>query len=225
MGTLIVTFGTRTADFAIGAAAEKWAKRITNPPSRLDKLGVKPGMAVAVLGVSDPTFANELAARTTTKARATLPRDARTLDMIFYGASHRDALALERLTPLIAAIKPDGAIWIVRPKGRPEITEAETMAAGKRAGLVDVKVVSFSDTLTGEKFVIPLALRVPAKPSLPSARAKLSLSGPAKLSLSGPAKTSLPRPAKLSLSGPAKPVPPKRPKVAKAGKKPASKRR
>jgi hypothetical protein len=237
-GTLIVTFGTRTADFAIGAAAEKWAKRITNPPSRLDKLGVKPGMAVAVLGVSDPTFANELAARTTTKARATLPRDARTLDMIFYGASHRDALALERLTPLIAAIKPDGAIWIVRPKGRPEITEAETMAAGKRAGLVDVKVVSFSDTLTGEKFVIPLSLRAklslprPAKPSLSkpvkpplSGPAKLSLSGPAKLSLSGPAKPSLPRPAKLSLSGPAKPVPPKRPKVAKAGKKPASKRR
>ena len=33
------------------------------------------------------------------------------------------------------------------------------MAAGKRAGLVDVKVVSFSDTLTAEKFVIPVAKR------------------------------------------------------------------
>ncbi len=56
-------------------------------------------------------------------------------------------------------IKPDGAIWIVRPKGRKEITEAETMAAGKRAGLVDVKVVSFSDVHTAEKFVIPVAKR------------------------------------------------------------------
>ena len=30
------------------------------------------------------------------------------------------------------------------------------MSAGKRAGLVDVKVVSFSDTHTAEKFVIPV---------------------------------------------------------------------
>jgi hypothetical protein len=57
------------------------------------------------------------------------------------------------------AIKDDGAIWIVRPKGRPEITEAETMAAGKRAGLVDVKVVAFSDTHTAEKYVIPVSRR------------------------------------------------------------------
>jgi hypothetical protein len=47
----------------------------------------------------------------------------------------------------------------VRPKGSKAITEAETMAAGKRAGLVDVKVVSFSETHTAEKFVIPVAAR------------------------------------------------------------------
>jgi len=35
------------------------------------------------------------------------------------------------------------------------------MAAGKHAGLVDVKVVSFSDTHTAEKFVIPVAKRPP----------------------------------------------------------------
>jgi len=33
------------------------------------------------------------------------------------------------------------------------------MRAGKDAGLVDVKVVSFSDTLTAEKFVVPVARR------------------------------------------------------------------
>ena len=56
-------------------------------------------------------------------------------------------------------MKPDGTLWIVRPKGRTEITERETMAAGKKAGLVDVKVVSFSETRTAEKFVIPVARR------------------------------------------------------------------
>ena len=33
------------------------------------------------------------------------------------------------------------------------------MAAGKAAGLVDVKVVAFSATHTAEKFVIPVAKR------------------------------------------------------------------
>jgi hypothetical protein len=33
------------------------------------------------------------------------------------------------------------------------------MAAGKAAGLVDVKVVGFSPTHTAEKYVIPLAAR------------------------------------------------------------------
>ena len=150
-GTLHVCFGTQRAEFAIGDAAEKWAKRITNPPSRLDKLGVKPGMTIALLTIADPAFSGELEARTTKKARASLPRGEGTLDIIFYGASHRDALALERLTPLIKAIKVDGAIWIVRPKGRPEITEAETMAAGKRAGLVDVKVGEFFRDAYGRK--------------------------------------------------------------------------
>ena len=85
------------------------------------------------------------------------PGGHRPADLIFYGVEHRDAL--ERIQGLVPLIRPDGAIWIVRPKGRKEITEAETMAGGKRAGLVDVKVVSFSDTHTAEKFVIPVAKR------------------------------------------------------------------
>ena len=58
--------------------------------------------------------------------------------------------------PLKAALQPAGSLWVIRPKGRPEIPERAVMAAGKAAGLVDVKVVSFSPTHTAEKFVIPL---------------------------------------------------------------------
>jgi hypothetical protein len=65
-------------------------------------------------------------------------------------------------------LKPAGALWVVRPKGRREITESDVMAAGKAAGLVDVKVVSFSDTHTAEKFVIPVAQR--ASSSAPRSR-------------------------------------------------------
>jgi hypothetical protein len=162
-GTLHVTFGDRGAEFAIGDAAEKWAKRITNPPSRLDKLGVKAGMTVSVIAVSDRSFVEELTPRAG-KITKTPPSTPASADIIFYGANDREALG--RLGALSKLIVPAGAIWVVRPKGRPEITEAETMAAGKRAGLVDVKVVSFSETHTAEKFVIPVAKRPTAsKPS------------------------------------------------------------
>jgi hypothetical protein len=155
-GTLHVTFGDRRAAFTIGDAAPKWAKRITNPPSRLDKLGIKAAMTVAIVDVEDALLRHEIAGRGATIAGETL-RHAKGADVIFYGASDRGALA--GLAGLAKLVRPDGAIWIVRPKGRPEITEAETMAAGKRAGLVDVKVVSFSDSHTAEKFVIPVARR------------------------------------------------------------------
>jgi hypothetical protein len=161
-GTLHVVFGARGADFAIGAAAAKWADRITNPKSRLDKLGVKTGMSVAILGVDDGAFAGEVAAKGAT-ATTRVPPASKPVDAIFCGVDHRDGLST--LGELRKRLHPDGAIWIVRPKGRKEITEAETMAAGKRAGLVDVKVVSFSDTHTAEKYVIPLSKRPGRRPA------------------------------------------------------------
>jgi len=56
-------------------------------------------------------------------------------------------------------LRANGVLWTLRPKGSPDLTESEMMRAGQAAGLVDVKVVSFSDLLTAEKFVIPVAKR------------------------------------------------------------------
>jgi hypothetical protein len=50
-------------------------------------------------------------------------------------------------------------LWIVYPKGKREIKEQQVLEAGKQAGLVDVKVVSFSATHTALKFVWPKAKR------------------------------------------------------------------
>jgi hypothetical protein len=153
-GVLVVRFGDRTAEFEIGAAAAKWAARIMNPPSRLDKLGLKPDMSLLVVSLEDPTFVDEAKAR---GARIVRKAPAGGVDAIFFGAQKR--ADLQQIGELKKALKPNGALWIVRPKGIPAITEAETMAAGKRAGLVDVKVVSFSETNTAEKFVVPVAKR------------------------------------------------------------------
>src|SRR2546425_8668543 len=41
-GMLSVTFRGETASFDLGAASTRWADKIKNPPSRLQKIGVKP---------------------------------------------------------------------------------------------------------------------------------------------------------------------------------------
>ncbi len=122
--------------------------------SRVEKLGIKPGSDVLLLGIeTDTAFVQELrdaGARIRTSG-------SKAADMIFAVFNHRDDL--RRVAPLVARLNADGVLWTLRPKGSKHLTEAEMMHAGQAAGLVDVKVVSFSDVLTAEKFVIPLAKR------------------------------------------------------------------
>jgi hypothetical protein len=153
-GTLRVTWPEGTLVLELGDRAARWADRIRSPRSLLDKLGVKAEHSVTVLGVDDADFLKQLRARATSVSAG---RIAKGCDLLFYGAS--STKALEKLSTLSGAIARDGAIWVVRPKGVKSITEAEVMAAGKAAGLVDTKVVRFSETHTAEKLVIPLARR------------------------------------------------------------------
>jgi hypothetical protein len=149
-GSLRVSFPAGVAVFALGDAAPKWAQKILNPPSRLDKLGVKAGQVIIIQGVDDEGFERELTARGA-RVATRLGGEA---DIIFYGAESRPAL--NKLRSLQKNLKRDGAIWVIRPKGVDAITESDVMKAGKVAGLVDVKVARFSDTHTAEKFVIPV---------------------------------------------------------------------
>jgi hypothetical protein len=153
-GSLTVRFGARIATFQIGSPAAKWAKRITSPPSRTDKLGIKSGMTVLLVAFDDGAFVAEVEG---SGGRVVRRAPVSGADLLFYGAERREVL--DRLERLRGSIKPDGAIWVIRPKGQQAITEADVRAAGKRAGLVDVKVVAFSESHTAEKFVIPTRSR------------------------------------------------------------------
>ncbi len=153
-GRLHVTFPGGKATFELGAQAAKWAEKIRNPKTVVQKLGVKPGQQVSVVHLSDDRFVADLEK---SGARVSAGRAQKNSDVIFYGANTRDDLG--RLDALRASLAPAGALWIVRPRGVKSITEAEVMAAGKASGLVDVKVVRFSETHTAEKFVIPVAKR------------------------------------------------------------------
>jgi hypothetical protein len=122
--------------------------------TRLQKIGAKPEWRTCVIGVGEPDFVDELRGAV---AEVTIGRVVDNCDAIFFGAVHEKELA--RLAALKRSLKSNGALWVIRPKGRPEISERAVMNAGKAAGLVDVKVISFSPTHTGEKFVIPVANR------------------------------------------------------------------
>jgi hypothetical protein len=120
----------------------------------MDKLGVKAGQRVSVVGLDDDGVLGQLRARA---ADVSLGRARPDSDIVFAQIASKAQLA--RLDRLRRALKPNGAIWTLWTKGQKELTENHVRAAALSAGLVDVKVVSISDRLSGLKLVIPLAER------------------------------------------------------------------
>jgi hypothetical protein len=153
-GTLTIAWKGGQARLDLGAAASRWAEKIKNPRGLLDKLGVKPESRVAVIGLDDPAFLEQVRARTSHVAIGRAGKGTALVVVAMKAVSD-----LRRLAALRRAIEPDGAIWVVWPKGVKAFREDDVRAAGPSVGLVDVKVVSFSETLSGLKMVVPRALR------------------------------------------------------------------
>src|SRR6202021_1996151 len=116
-----------------------------------EKLGIKPGQRIAVLGVEDAEFQRDLEAIVPDYSRGNRVADA---DLIFFSAEAKEDLS--RLKSLSRSICKSGGIWVVYPKGQTHIREMDVINAGKSAGLTDNKVVRFSATHTALLFVIPL---------------------------------------------------------------------
>jgi len=147
-GILRLEFAGGPLELELGDAAAKWAGKILNPPSLLDKLGVKPGLTVRVIGEFDtfePGFGQQIAAR-----QATVVTKGK-CNLLFLAAAKSADLA--RIAKLKVNLEPGGALWVIYPKGVPGIKEIEVIQAGRAAGMKDVKVAKFSATHTGLKFV------------------------------------------------------------------------
>jgi hypothetical protein len=153
-GVLTVKHADGTLALELGTGAAKWADRIKNPKSVMDKLGVKNGQRVVILGVADAQLAKDLAAR---GAKVSAGRMKPGADVVFLGVER--ASTLSRLMALERSIARNGAIWVLWPKGRADLNEDAVRGAALRAGLVDVKVVRYSDTHGALKLVIPLKRR------------------------------------------------------------------
>ncbi len=148
----------------LGGDARKWAERIRNPPSRLDKLGVKATSTVVLAGGKRAFAGEELRAFVCEiEARgAKILRGAPTgneMDLVvFLVVEAREDLA--KIAELAAALRAGGALWTLRRKGAGAAAgEGDVRSAGRTAGLKDVKVAAFSDERTADKFVVPVAAR------------------------------------------------------------------
>jgi hypothetical protein len=126
----------------------------------LDKLGVKPGAKVATVNFDDEGFVSLLRKRTSDIVNG---RPSTPCDLVFVGAeTPKD---LKRIEELKTWIEPNGAIWVIRPKGgRSVLRDTDVIAAGLAAGLVDNKIASFSETHGAMRLVFrvrdrPRALR------------------------------------------------------------------
>jgi hypothetical protein len=137
-GKLKIQFTEGSAVFHLGTAAEKWADKIRNPPSRLDKLGVKNGTKVHLINKHDDDFRRELSER-----GAVLEKSKP--DLVFLSVKNKDQLV--ELAYLTAT-----PVWVIYPKGIQAVTENDVIKAGRSVGFADIKVAAFSATHTALKF-------------------------------------------------------------------------
>ena len=152
MGELRVKTKDGLAVFELGRAAELWREKILHPKSRSEKLGLAAGVRVFVSCGFDGEFHRELQ-----RADVEEKKSAREAELIFLAARERAELA--ELARIARGMRGATALWVVYPKGRKELSQNDVIRAGREAGLKDLKVVAFSRTHTGLKFVIPVERR------------------------------------------------------------------
>ncbi len=153
-GELLLQTANGLAVFEIGPAAEKWREKILHPKTRIEKIGLKPGARVSLFGNFDTEFLDGLKRLTSSVIKEEVVAES---DTIFFAA---DSLKeLSSAAKIAKSLKGATALWIVYPKGQKNITENDVIAACRKTGLKDVKVVGFSPTHTALKFVLPVDKR------------------------------------------------------------------
>jgi len=126
----------------------------------VDKLGIKPGCALAFAAAPRELDA-ELCARALFRAGRELAPDDEPLDVVLIGADSSTDVA-DVLRTWRARLDPAGGIWLLTPKRSYEgyVDQRELIAAGPAAGVVDNKICSVDERTSALRFVIRKTDRV-----------------------------------------------------------------
>jgi hypothetical protein len=156
-GVVTVTAPAAVVRLTLGAdAAARWEKKLAEPPKKLiDKLDVKPDASVWLYGVADEALISQVTERA---AKVSAGRSASSCDVVFVQVDDDEQLG--HIDRAAAAIKPDGAVWVVHPKGKSGVADTTIFARAKALGLTYTKVARVSETLSAEKLVWPKAGRM-----------------------------------------------------------------
>lgn len=144
-GILTLRVDDNVMEFPVGPNVDRLANKIRAPPTLMEKLGIIAGLRVACNNV--PKALEKEVAATAGKQK---PGE---LDMLLLGVNATEGLEL--IATQKGRVAPKGAIWIVYPKAKRDIRESDVLAAGRAAGLKDVKVARISTQHTALKFMVP----------------------------------------------------------------------
>ena len=121
-----------------------------------DKLSLKPGVAVRIVGKGDKA----LLARVREKTGRKMISDGTLADVILYWPKTAEEIT-PALVELCAAIVPNGGVWVMTAKkgrrsasGMEYLNQTDLIPLGLAAGLVDNKTCSVSESESGMRFVI-----------------------------------------------------------------------
>ena len=119
----------------------------------VDKLGIKPGMRIAILG-APRGYRTTLGTLPPGVSVVAAPRG--TLPFIHFFATQRSLLE-RRFPALKRALAQDGALWVSWPKKssgvETDLTEDVVREVALAGGLVDVKVCAIDNVWSGLKLV------------------------------------------------------------------------
>ena len=157
-GRLLLRTSSGDIELQLGKSAENWAERIKSPKSLIDKLGVKHGANVSVLGVDDTEFLASLAGRTDAITQGRVHAES---TIVFLGVERdRD---LPRIATVAAKLPAKAALWVVHPKGKDGVKDTAVFNVARAAGLTYTKVARFSATHTAERLNRPGTKRSAAR--------------------------------------------------------------
>lgn len=120
---------------------------LSNPPV-VEKLGLRPGLRVALIGVNDPGLGS-LRSANAGRISAMMPLEP--VDVIVYQVE--SPFGLRRIGELAGMVKRGGVLWVLWPTTGRQIAGSHVERAGNAAGLKCTWTTTVSGRLSGMKFI------------------------------------------------------------------------